>query len=248
MPSSWYYGWEAHAIVSQSSVHLSDKNVPPSSNVDDEVTEMATALNSGTSETSSTAVRVTELSISNYHHEALLLKVNRIIDPEIPLRHINDVRVLFFELIFHVYAFDHQKRTLSVTSAWIANRLETCDGARSANTIVHNETACVVLQSGRQRLHALRGLQKARDSVWVEAPLLVQCVARQDGHMIVKTEIHKLSHHANEVSNNLRCCSVLVMVVKSAITFSASFERWHCMLFLAAQMVNIVVAWFRPPF
>lgn len=61
MRLSEYYTWDIQAMIPQSPVHPSKKNFPPPVDVKGEITELATSLNDGASETTGAAVLVKKI-------------------------------------------------------------------------------------------------------------------------------------------------------------------------------------------
>lgn len=112
-------------------------------------------------ETTDMVVRVTKFDVSNYRHVDVLLRVNRIKDPEIAFRDISNAHVLFHVQSFCTYVFDHPRESLSLTSTTAASRSEACEGSLSSTPRVLGEAVAVVLLVERYRLQTLHDLQKA---------------------------------------------------------------------------------------
>lgn len=94
-------------MIPRSSIHPFDKDVPRPVNVEGRVTEMATAPNVGTSESTDKAVRVVIFDIAHYWFENLHIKVNQINNREIRLHDISNAIFLALLQIFRAYGFEH---------------------------------------------------------------------------------------------------------------------------------------------
>lgn len=70
---------------------------------------METSPNVGTSDTTSTAVQMTEDEVAHYRTQYLHLRVDQINDSEIPLQDTRDARILSLAQFFHAYEIDHQE-------------------------------------------------------------------------------------------------------------------------------------------
>lgn len=96
------------------------------------------------------------------------------------------------------------RESLSVTTTATATSSKVYEGAPERTPRVFDEAPSVVLLHGKNRLQALRNLQKVADVASVEAPLLVRCIRRHDSHRIPKTEALKLSSLVNMVTSTVR--------------------------------------------
>lgn len=101
-------------MVTQSPVPTSGVKLPPPADVEEEVTPVPTTPSDGAPRTTGTAVRVNKFVVARYRHENLLVRVNQINNPEIPLCDINDGRVLSLVQSIHAYLFHLARGTLSV--------------------------------------------------------------------------------------------------------------------------------------
>lgn len=82
-------------MIPQWPVHSSSEDVPPSANIEREVTKVARAPTVDISDTTSTAVGVIRFNVTFNNHEYPHLKVNQINELETPLLDITAVQVLF---------------------------------------------------------------------------------------------------------------------------------------------------------
>lgn len=240
IPPSGYYAWDTQAIILQSLVFASSKDVPSPAHVEVEVRELAKALNNGASVTTEMVVRVTKFDVDHYRHQGMLLWVNKIKDLEVLLCDIDNAHVLSLAQSFRAVGFENTRATLSVTITVMANRFETCEGAPWDSHHIPVGATFVFLFNERHWLQALYDLQKAANIAWTEASLLVRCVVQYDGHPVVEKEALKLCGLANKLSSIIRRDSSFAAVVKSVTDLSTALEKEHDMFFLAAQMVDIL--------
>lgn len=75
-------------------------DVPPSGNVEGEVTGIVIEPNVSNSQTAGTAVWVTKFGAVQYRSEDVLPRVNQIHKRKIPLRHTSDAHFLFLAQFF----------------------------------------------------------------------------------------------------------------------------------------------------
>lgn len=100
---SGYYQRDTQKIIPQSLIHPHGKDVPPPANVESEFTESAAVLNDCISEITCTATWVTKFDAADYRQMNLLLRVNQINNPEVPLGDIFDARICLLAQPFCAY-------------------------------------------------------------------------------------------------------------------------------------------------
>lgn len=108
------------------------------------------------------------------------------------MRNISDAQILSHEQFYRVYKFEHERETLSITTAATKYHFRAYGYGPSSTPWVLNEAKFMDLLRERNQLQALRDLQKTADVAWVEASLQVRCATRHDGHWIAKVEALKL--------------------------------------------------------
>lgn len=123
----------------KSLVHHSGKNVPANVDLIGKITQMSTARNDGPTMTTDMSTWRLEFSIALYRRQNLLLRVDWIRGPKIPLGDISSSHVIFHAQCFCAYGLDHARGTLSIAIAATANRFEACDGAPPASYRAVNE-------------------------------------------------------------------------------------------------------------
>lgn len=88
------FAWDAEAVIPQSLVHSSGRELPSPAIVEGEVTQMAKTLSKRALETTGTVVRETKSDFVNCHHEDGLCRANQINELEILRRDICDAHAL----------------------------------------------------------------------------------------------------------------------------------------------------------
>lgn len=126
--------------------------------------------------------------VVRYRHQDLLLRVNWICGPTIPLQNISDAPVLSLAQFFRADRFDHARETISVRTAATANHLEAFEVASVAFNCVLNEAAPVVLLDRRPLPPVLRDFQKVRDAVSVSFIFIMQFVTHHNGFSVPETK------------------------------------------------------------
>lgn len=106
---------------------------------------MTKTLSIGTFDTTGTAVQAKTFDVTQNLHEDLLLGVEQINDPDIPLRHVSDSHVLSLAQSVLAYGFLHKRRTLSVITPSMANCSEAREGALIGTFRFLEKAASVVL-------------------------------------------------------------------------------------------------------
>lgn len=132
------------------------------------------------------------------------------------------------------YDLDHARGTLSVKTTAAARRSNKKDSVPSATPRVLDEAVFTVLLNGRHPLQELGDFQKARDVIWVEAPLLVQCVTRHYVPPVARMEALKISSLAHEVTSNICRDSSIVVEGKPVLNFDDTLEEELCVNCLIA--------------
>lgn len=160
---------------------------------------MPTVPSDGASVTTATVttamiVRATKFGVAQYLHKDVLHGVNQISNPKIALRCISDTRALSLVQFLRVYGSDPARETLFFKITAAASRFEKILGAPLATFCVPDEAAYVVLLDERPQIQALRYHYTEGDAASVEAPVLVRCATRDDGHPITQTEALKLKN------------------------------------------------------
>lgn len=82
--------------------------------------------------------------------------------------------------------------------------------------------------------------QKKKAVAGTDTFLLMRCATRHDGRRVAETEGLKLSFLSYTVTIVVPRDFLLVLIVKSIISFSAAFEKYHGVSFLDARMVDII--------
>lgn len=125
-----YNAWNTFAMLLRSAVSSLAMKQPSPTGIEGEVTQVATAVSGGFSETTDKAVRVTECGVGNYFHEDVRLEVTWINGSKIALRDICEAYGLSLVETFRAYRLGHPRETCSVTTSAVMSCSEESKGAR----------------------------------------------------------------------------------------------------------------------
>lgn len=132
-------------MIPQTDIHPSAKKQFLLSGFKREVTPEATAPSDVASDTTGTAVHVTEFDFAHNRHEYLLLKGIQANNPEHALRNISNSHVRLLAQSFLENRFAHERRTLFVTTTAVERRSKKTKAAPPAIPLVLDDAASMVL-------------------------------------------------------------------------------------------------------
>lgn len=118
-------------MILQNVVPSSGMGLSSTTDLENDVPQMATEPSDVASETKFTAVRVIKFIFAHYHRKDLLLEINRIKFPDIPPHIMTDAHALFFILSFRAYGFYNATETLFFRRTTTMTRSEAPEGAPS---------------------------------------------------------------------------------------------------------------------
>jgi len=183
--------------------------------------------------------------INEYHRDEILVRLDQLLPPEVPLRDMNDSHSRTLYESMQVQQFDYGSGFMKVTPGSdctdiVQFKKDSFRVVSNGKRVLKSGLSVETIDGGHRRETMIRGRENKDEKFeWVHDPLRVIMYTRKDEKPLCNMEKIFIARRANANSTKVLGSTSLLDLLKSIRNFAKTFPERHQVEFLVAQTAQI---------